>query len=98
MKKASSFFKTISMISCMSSIMSWLFYIVVFGMRIDHTIGDFVRTFIFSTACIFVDLISCYIVNYIESVEKHNQSKKRVSEQIKEIAIRENRLFMNINV
>lgn len=98
MKKASSFFKTISMISFMSSVMSWLFYVVVFDMRTDHTVGDFARTLIFSMACVAVGLISCYIVSYIESVEKHNQSKKRVSEQIEEIAIRENRLFMNINV
>lgn len=98
MKKASSFFKTISMISFMSSIMSWLFYIVVFDMRTDHTVGDFARTLIFSMAGVAIGLISCYVVSYIESVEKHNQSKKRVSEQIKEIAIRENRLFMNINV
>lgn len=98
MKKASSFFKTISMISFMSSIMSWLFYIVVFDMRTDHTVGDFARTLIFSMTGVAVGLISCYVVSYIESVEKHNQSKKRVSEQVKEIAIRENRLFMNINV
>lgn len=98
MKKASSFFKTISMISFMSSIMSWLFYIVVFDMRTDHTVGDFARTLIFSMACVVVSLISCGIVSHIESVEKHNQSKKRISEQVKEIAIRENRLFMNINV
>lgn len=98
MKKASSFFKTMSMISFMSSIMSWLFYIVVFDMRTDHTVGDFARTLIFSMTGVAVGLISCYVVSYIESVEKHNQSKKRVSEQVKEIAIRENRLFMNINV
>ena len=71
---------------------------LVFDMRTDHTVGDFARTLIFSMAGVAVGLISCYIVSYIESVEKHNQSKKRVSEQVKEIAIRENRLFMNINV
>ena len=97
MKKASSFFKTISMISFMSSVISWPFYIVVFDMRTDHTVGDFARILIFSMACIIVGLISCYIVSYIESVEKHSQSKKRVSEQVKEIAIRESS-FMNINV
>lgn len=86
------------MISFMSSIMSWLFYIVIFDMRTDHTVEDFARTLIFSMAGVAVGLISCYIVSYIESVEKHNQSKKKVSEQIKEIAIRENRLFMNINI
>lgn len=93
MKKASSFFKTISMISFMSSVISWPFYIVVFDMRIDHTVGDFARILISSMACLIVGLISCYIVSYIESGEKHNQSKKRVSEQVKEIAIRENRLL-----
>ena len=72
MKKASSFFKTISMISFMSSIMSWLFYIVIFDMRPDHTVEDFARTLILSMACVIVGLISCHTVSYIESAEKHN--------------------------
>lgn len=78
--------------------MSWLFYIVIFDMRTDHTVGDFARTLILSMACVIVGLISCHTVSYIESAEKHNQFKKRVSEQIKEIAIRENHLSMNINI
>ena len=85
------------MISFMSSIMSWLFYIVIFDMRTGHTTSDFARTLILSMAGVAVGLISCYIVSYIESVEKHNQSKKKVSEQVREIAIRKNRLSMNIN-
>ena len=72
MKKASSFFKTISIISFMSSIMSWLFYIVIFDMRPDHTVEDFARTLILSMACVIVGLISCHTVSYIESAEKHN--------------------------